>query len=93
MTQSGGFVILNVVKNPYLSHTATVKVKNPQNWILRLAFGKSQNDTRKCSTLPQFPLCVILNEVKNPFSSHTRTVEVEQSTGLDSSWRFPHHSE
>jgi hypothetical protein len=78
MTQSRGFVILNVVKNPYLSHTATVKVKNSQDWILRLAFGKSQNDTRKSSTLPQFPLCVILNEVKNPFSSHASTVEMKE---------------
>jgi hypothetical protein len=45
MTQSGGFVILNKVKNPFSSHTRTVEVKEPQDWILRLAFGKSQNDT------------------------------------------------
>jgi hypothetical protein len=70
-------VILNEVKNPYLSRTATIGVKEPQEWILRLAFGKSQNDTRKCSTLPQFPLCVILNEVKNPYLSHTATVKVK----------------
>jgi hypothetical protein len=38
-------VILNEVKNPYLSRTATIGVKEPQEWILRLAFGKSQNDT------------------------------------------------
>jgi hypothetical protein len=38
-------VILNEVKNPYSSHTRTVEVKEPQDWILRLAFGKSQNDT------------------------------------------------
>jgi hypothetical protein len=71
-------VILNEVKNPYLSRTATIGVKEPQDWILRLAFGKSQNDTRKCSTLPQFPLCVILNEVKNPFLSHTATAKVKE---------------
>jgi hypothetical protein len=29
MTQSGGFVIVNEVKNPFLSHTGTVEMKEP----------------------------------------------------------------